>query len=142
VIIRTIKHVEINDDKTRINLHHPDGYVTGVILEPDQPFPVADTACVIEAGRVVFQLADGTSHTALQHAPALDAFKQSGAALATLIYDRLNASSWGRRVLASERVHQRLARLVGRSDDVTQAHVQQWWESAPERHRPKVETLK
>jgi hypothetical protein len=142
VIIRTIKHVEINDDKTRVNLHHPDGYVTGVILEPDQPFPVADTACVIEAGRVVFQLADGTSHTALQHAPALDAFKQSGAALATLIYDRLNASSWGRRVLASERVHQRLARLVGRSDDVTQAHVQQWWESAPERHRPKVETLK
>jgi hypothetical protein len=142
VIIRTIKHVEINDDKTRVNLHHPDGYVTGVILEPDQPFPVADTACVIEAGRVVFQLADGTSHTALQHAPALDAFQKSGAALATLIYDRLNASSWGRRVLASERVHQRLARLVGRSDDVTQAHVQQWWESAPERHRPKVETLK
>jgi hypothetical protein len=142
VIIRTIKHVEINDDKTRVNLHHPDGYITGIILEPEQPFPVADTTCVIEDSRVVFQLADGTSHTALQHAPALDAFKQSGAALATLIYDRLNASNWGRRVLASERVHQRLAKLVGKSDDVTQAHVQQWWDSAPERHRPKVETLK
>ena len=141
MIIRTIKHVEINDDKTRVNLHHPDGYVTGVILEPDQPFPIADTACVIEAGRVVFQLADGTSHTALQHAPALDAFKQSGAALATLIYDRLNSSNWGRRVLASELVHQRLAKLVGRSNDVTQAHVQQWWDSAPERHRPKVEPV-
>jgi len=90
VIIKTISHVEIGDDKARCNLHHPDGYVTGIILEPDQPFPISDTTCVIEAGRVVFQLADGSSHTALQHAPALDAFKRSGAALATLVYDRLN----------------------------------------------------
>ena len=141
MIIKTIKHVEINDDKTRVNLHHGDGYVTGVILEPEQPFPVADTTCVIEAGRVVFQLTDGSSYTALQHAPALDAWKQSGAALATLIYDRLNASNWGRRVLASELVHQRLAKLVAKSADVTQAHIQQWWDSAPERHRPKVESV-
>ncbi len=141
MIIKAIRHVEICEGNARVNLHHDDGYVTGIILEPDQPFPVADTACVIEAGRVVFQLEDGSSHTALQHAPALDAFKRSGAALATLLYDRLNASNWGRRVLASELVHHRLARLVARSADVTQAHIQQWWDSAPERHRPKVEPV-
>jgi len=141
VIIKTIKHVEICEGNARVNLHHPDGYVTGIILEPDQPFPVADTVCVFEAGRVVFQLQDGSSHTALQHAPALDAFKRSGAALATLLYDRLNASNWGRRLLGSDLVHRRLARLVAKSADVTQAHVQQWWDSAPERHRPKVEPV-
>ena len=141
MIIKTIRHVEICEGNARVNLHHDDGYVTGIILEPDQPFPIADTACVIEAGRVVFQLEDGSSHTALQHAPALDAFKRSGAALATLFYDKLNTTRWGRRVLASELVHHRLARLVAKSADVTQSHIQQWWDSAPERHRPKVEPV-
>ena len=51
MIIREVSHVEVGDDKTTIKLHHPDGYVTGILLEPSQPFPVVGTVA-IEVGRV------------------------------------------------------------------------------------------
>jgi len=140
VIIRQVSHVEIADDQTTVRLHHPDGYITGIILEPEQPFPAAETTCVIEPGRVTYQAADGKSHAALQHAPALDSFKKAGAALAVLLYSRLNARSLGRRFLSSPIVHERLKALQLKGVDVTQSHVQEWWETAKQRHASKVES--
>ena len=60
MMIKKVSHVEVCDDNCTIKLHHPDGYVTGVLLEPMQPFPVADTTAVIEVGRVVYEAKDGT----------------------------------------------------------------------------------
>ena len=60
MIIREVSHVEVGEDNTTIKLHHPDGYVTGILLEPQQPFPVVGTVA-IEVGRVTYQDADGKS---------------------------------------------------------------------------------
>jgi len=97
MIIREVSHVEVGEDNTTIKLHHPDGYVTGILLEPSQPFPVIGTVA-IEVGRV-------------------------------------------RRVLGSPALTERLIALHQRGQETTQAHIEHWWQSAPERHRPRVEPV-
>ncbi len=140
MIIREVSHVEVGEDNATIKLHHPDGYVTGILLEPSQPFPVVGTVA-IEVGRVTYQDADGKSHSALQHAPALETWKRTGAALAAMVFDRLNRHPWGRRVLGSPALTERLIALHQRGQETTQAHIEHWWQSAPERHRPRVEPV-
>ncbi len=89
MMIKKVSHVEVCDDNCTIKLHHPDGYVTGVLLEPMQPFPVADTTAVIEVGRVVYEAKDGTTHVAYQHAPALQRWQEAGRAAGTWLFDTL-----------------------------------------------------
>ena len=88
MMIKKVSHVEVCDDNCTIKLHHPDGYVTGVLLEPMQPFPVADTTAVIEVGRVVYEAKDGTTHVAYQHAPALQRWQEAGKAAGTWLYQK------------------------------------------------------
>ena len=102
MILRKVSHVEIGDDNCTIKLHHPDGYVTGMLLEPMQPFPVAESTVVIEVGRIVYQAEDGSTHIAWQHAPGLSQWQSAGQAIATKLFDALLRRKLGLWILQSQ----------------------------------------
>ena len=135
MILRKVSHVEIGDDNCTIKLHHPDGYVTGMLLEPMQPFPVAESTVVIEVGRIVYQAEDGSTHIAWQHAPGLSQWQAAGQAIATKLFDALLRRRLGLRILQSQALEKLLADIKHRGLEITQLHVQIWWDSARDRHQ-------
>ena len=83
MIIKTISHVEIGDDKARCNLHHPDGYVTGMeclkyeLGEPDdsgrrRPIPIEGSEFTIDVDTVIIAIGNKSNPLIAQTTPDLE----------------------------------------------------------------------